>query len=217
MTWLLLFTLCTCLAVASLVGMAYASPAQQAVAPVVAGTYSGNVIVTEPAPLGALSLVLGVQANGNALTGQVDAVQTLVFLGGPSVTGSVTASAGVTPTLQIDSEVFTDIVSGRTVRRQFILTGVVLNEGNTLRGDYRETITGFTPEPMVVKGTFLLVRPSGSQVIITPPNGNTPTPTPVTPGPVPPTATPTATATPPGNGGSGSNRLMLPIIMQSRG
>ncbi|MCB0111523.1 MAG: hypothetical protein KDE53_36625 [Caldilineaceae bacterium] len=135
--------------------------------PVVAGTYSGNVVVKEPAPLGGLTLVLGISNTDGTLAGKVDDTQTMVFLGGPSFIGSVTASTGVTPTFRIDSESFTGVISGRTVQRKFTLIGEVLDDGDMLQGSYQESITGFTPKPMLVKGTFLLVRPSGSSVLLT--------------------------------------------------
>lgn len=163
------------------------APAQQ-VATELAGTYSGNVIVSAPAPLGALTLVFGVRNNGGALSGEVDPTQTMVFLGGPSFTGTVSAGAAITPTFRIDSETFTRVVSGRSVQRKFTLTGEVLDNGNALQGTYAETITGFTPAPMVVQGTFHLVRPFNSKVILAPQVGAPPTPTPIVPDPdvVPP-------------------------------
>lgn len=183
------------------------------------GTYAGSVTVDEPTSLGALDLVFTVTEQGGTLSGKVTAARTQVFLGGPTFTGSVTASQGVTTAFRIDSAVFTGIVSGRSVQRQFTLIGEVLDDADTLRGQYTETITGFTPKPLLVKGKFLLVRPNGSQVIIDEPapGTGTPTATPTVTG-TPPTATPTATATPPGNpGGGGSNRLYLPLISQNSG
>ncbi|RIK40801.1 MAG: hypothetical protein DCC55_13990, partial [Chloroflexi bacterium] len=181
--------------------MVTAGPAAQLAAGaeplVVTGSYAGSVTVSEPAPLGALDLALSVSDTGGALSGQVNAARTQVFLGGPTFTGSVTASQGITPTFRIDSAVFAGVVSGRSVQRQFTLVGEVLNGANILRGQYTETITGFTPHPLLVTGKFLLVRPNGSRAL--PPDGpNTPTATatatattnPVTPA----TATATATA-----------------------
>ena len=190
---------------------------------IVTGSYAGSVTISEPAPLGALDLALNVTDAGGALSGLVNAAKTQVFLGGPTFTGSVTVSQGVTPTFRIDSAVFAGVVSGRSVQRQFTLTGEIVNEANTLRGQYIETITGFTPHPLLVTGKFLVVRPTGSQVLQPAPGGpDTPTATPTattdpaTPATATPTATATATATatPPGNpGGGGSTSLVyLPVI-----
>jgi hypothetical protein len=182
------------------------APAQQVVAEL-AGTYSGNVVVREPVALGALTLVLGVTNNGGVLNGAVDPSQTLVFLGGPSFTGNVIAGEGITPTFRIDSESFTREVSGRNTVRKFTLMGEVLDNGNVLKGNYLETINGFTPQPMLVTGTFHLVRPAGSQLVITPGVGATPTPMP--PGPVVTPPGPVVTPTGPDDEGT---TILLPVI-----
>lgn len=183
----------------------------------VAGSYTGIVNVTEPAPLGVLDLLLEITSAGDALSGQVNAIKTQVFLGGPTFTGSVTASQGITPTVRIESQTFSGTVSGRTVQRRFLLTGDVLDGGDTLRGIYTETIVGFKPQPMLVKGTFLLARPSGVTEIVTvpTPRGTPPVPTPATPGPGgPPTPTVTATAIVPPGSGNGP-KLYLPLVQRA--
>ena len=205
--------------------MVKAGPQAQSVADtaalVVTGSYAGSVTVSEPAPLGALDLVLNIADTAGALSGQVDATKTQVFLGGPSFTGVVTATQGLTPTFRIDSAAFTGLVSGRQVQRQFRLTGEISNNADTLRGQYTETIIGFTPHPLLVKGKFLLVRPNGSQVVPTPPvTPGTVTPTATstataTATTTPATATPTATATQPGNPGQGAVLVYVPLIINS--
>ncbi|MFN8445749.1 MAG: hypothetical protein U0175_33475 [Caldilineaceae bacterium] len=175
----------------------------------VTGTYSGSVTIDQPAPLGALDLVISITDNGGKLSGQVNAAKTQVFLGGPTFSGTVSNSQGISPTFRIDSQLFTGQVSGRTVQRQFTITGMVADQANTLRGQYTETITGFTPKPLLVKGRFSLVRPSGSRVILP-----EVTPTPTVTG-VPNTPTRTPTATPPGTGDS-SHSLYLPIVSKNR-
>jgi hypothetical protein len=135
----------------------------------VAGSYAGSVNVREPAPLGALTMLLEITGTNGALAGQVNAIKTQVFLGSPTFTGVVTATQGVTPTLRIESQTFAGVVSGRPVQRRFLLTGEVLDNGNILRGDYAETIIGFQPKPLLVKGKFLLLRPEGVARIITVP------------------------------------------------
>lgn len=183
----------------------------------VAGSYAGSVNVREPAPLGALTLLIEITGTNGALAGQVNAIKTQVFLSSPTFTGIVTATQGVTPTLRIESQTFAGVVSGRPVQRRFLLTGEVLDNGNILRGDYAETISGFQPKPLLVKGKFLLLRPDGVTRIITvpTPRGSTPTATPPGPG-GPPTVTPTAT-TPsvPNNPGAQDKRLYLPLISKN--
>src|SRR5262245_17469777 len=137
--------------------------AAPAASQLVAGSYSGTVGVIEPAPLGDLDLYLDVTSANGVLSGKVNADKTQVFLGGPTFTGIVTSTQGVTPTLRIESETFSSVVSGRSVQRNFVLTGEILDGGDRLRGNYTETIVGFKPHPMLVKGTFLMVRPSGVQ------------------------------------------------------
>jgi len=185
----------------------------------VAGSYAGSVNVREPAPLGALTMLIEITGTNGVLAGRVSALKTQVFLGSPTFTGIVTATQGVTPTLRIESQTFAGVVSGRPVQRRFLLTGEVLDNGNILRGDYAETIVGFQPKPLLVKGKFLLLRPEGvSRIITVPtPRGSTPTATPPGPG-GPPTVTPTAT-TPslPNNPGAQNKRLYLPLISKTAG
>lgn len=181
----------------------------------VAGSYAGTVLVSEPAPLGDLDLLLDITSANGQLAGQVNPAKTQVFLGGPKFTGTVTASPGITPTVRIESQTFSGVVSGRTVQRSFVLTGEVLDAGNQLRGVYTETITGFKPHPMQVKGTFLLMRPDGVTAILSVPTPRgTPPATPTTPGTGPGTGgspTPTATSTPPA-GASNGVKLYLPLV-----
>ena len=183
----------------------------------VSGTYDGSVTVNEPAPLGELALRLDINSGNGALSGQVNPIKTQVFLGGPTFTGQVTVTSGMTPTVRIESQLYSGTVSGRTIQRRFVLTGAVLDDGNGLRGDYTETILGFAAQPMLIKGKFLLTRPNGLASIVTVPApvGSTPTSTPTQPGPGgPPTLTPTATATTvPGN--SLDKRIYLPIVSKA--
>lgn len=192
-----------------------AAPGQALAVELVSGTYVGGVTVREPAPLGTLDLRLDIVGTNGKLTGQVNPIKTQVFLGGPTFTGQVTVTQGLTPTVRIDSQTFSGTVSGRAVQRRFVLVGEVLDQGNGLRGDYTETIIGFKAQPLLVKGSFLLLRPTGLQRIVTvpAPDGSTPTATPTKPGPGdPPTLTPTATT--PGNGNPGplNKRVFLPLV-----
>ncbi|MEM7126080.1 MAG: hypothetical protein AAF702_07120 [Chloroflexota bacterium] len=167
----------------------------------VVGTYAGSVIITEPFPLGTLDLVFSIDGESTALEGRVIPGKTQVFLGAPSLAGSISTSDGITPTIQLESERFTDEISGRQVQRRFSLIGEVQNNSNQLAGTYREIIEGFKPQPMEIIGTFSVVRPAGAEIIIDIPPTPTPTPMPtetLAPGQPTPTRTPfgpTATAT----------------------
>lgn len=188
----------------------------------VAGTYLGSVTIDEPVPLGALELVFNLNDNNGALSGEVVANRTQVFLGGPTITGNLTAGPNGAATFQLESERFVSQISGRTVERQFTLIGTVEGDGNLLSGEYTEIIENFKPAPMLVKGAFRVVRPFGStDVLPLPGNPVTPTATPTAIDPNnPPTSTPTATPTVtrvPGSGEPENSVLFLPIIMQNGG
>jgi hypothetical protein len=129
----------------------------------ISGRYAGTIVITEPVQLGVLDLAFDISKVEGTLTGTVVATQTQVYLGAPALQGSITSSSeAITSTFRLDSEDFSGEVSGRTVERRFTLVGEVLNEGDVLQGQYEETIEGFTPDPLLVRGTFLVVRPSRS-------------------------------------------------------
>ncbi|MCL4862624.1 MAG: tandem-95 repeat protein, partial [Caldilineaceae bacterium] len=77
--------------------------------------------------------------------------------------------------LKLQSERVTLTVAGQTVTRQFILTSTsVEDKGNILRGAYRETVWGFSPQPATVVGTFALRRPVFGAAQTNPDDPNTP-------------------------------------------
>jgi hypothetical protein len=136
----------------------------------VSGRYAGTVVVSTPVSLGVLDLAFEVGDVNGVLSGTVDATHTQVFLAEPMLQGSITSSPGaITPTFRLASEAFDVVISGRTVSRHFSLAGEVLKNGDVLQGQYEEVIEGFTPEPVMVTGTFLLVRPFGSTGTSAPP------------------------------------------------
>ncbi|MCX6047968.1 MAG: cadherin-like domain-containing protein [Chloroflexi bacterium] len=182
----------------TLVQTAQNQPAQSSAAQLV-GNYSGAIklnvtvggvysdtLATPPAPgagtptppdLGSIDLSLQLSQADNALTGYVSLDKTLVYsvehtLGagaasvkiGPYLNGSFD---GVNLTVQ--SEKVALIVSGRTVQRQFRLTGTsTASDGGQISGEYRETLWGYTSVPVTVIGSFTLQRPGfGSNVPVT--------------------------------------------------
>jgi hypothetical protein len=125
--------------------------------------------------LGSIDLVLKLTQTGMAVNGHVGLTReqdlnattlatSLVFTGehvingalvGPLVTGTFDGAL-----LKLQSERVTLTVAGQTITRQFILTSTsVEDNGNILRGAYRETVWGFSPQPATVVGTFALRRP----------------------------------------------------------
>jgi len=125
------------------------------------GNYAGTVAISSPVSLGLLDLVFEIDDVDGVLAGAVSLTQTQVFLAAPALHGSITSSPdAITPTFRLDSEVFTATVSGREVVRHFSLVGEALNNGDVLRGQYEETIEGFTPNSLLITGAFLVVRPS---------------------------------------------------------
>lgn len=126
---------------------------------VVSGTYQGMVAITIPVQLGVIDLGFGLERQGNALSGQVSITDTLVYAGAPAISGSVTGLSTSHPTFQLASEIFTDTIAGRLVQRSFMMSGDVQQNGAILSGVYTETITGLTPDPMIVVGDFMLSRP----------------------------------------------------------
>jgi hypothetical protein len=140
---------------------------------VVGGVFSDTLAaptapITNGVGLGDIDLALQLTQTGNALSGYVSLDKTLVFsvehtLGsgaasvkiGPFVNGSA-ADANFT----LQSERVAMLVSGRTAQRQFRLIGASsTGNGSVIKGEYRETLWGYTAVPVTVIGTFTLQRP----------------------------------------------------------
>ncbi|MCW5852228.1 MAG: hypothetical protein KIT87_19295 [Anaerolineae bacterium] len=158
---------------------------------------------------------------------------------GPRVTGTFDGT-----TLTLTSEQYTlllapakRLTNGYTipeqrVTRQFSLVGTVQNEGNTLTGEYRETVWGYGQQPSTAIGRFTLNRPVFTNVTPLPTQTSGPTrtttytPT-VGPSPTPtteasptytptssisPTRTPTSTPSPTVTGTTSLHRIYLPLV-----
>jgi hypothetical protein len=126
--------------------------------PFLDGHFTGTVAITEPVALGAFDLAINLSNAGSTLSGTVDITQTMAFSKATSLKGTITSTSSTTPTFRLTAEPFTESMSGQPVKRSFVLTGEVERDGSALRGQYVETIEGYTPEPLNVRGTFLLVR-----------------------------------------------------------
>ncbi len=129
---------------------------------VISGTYLGTIAISMPVQLGVLDLAFDLSDSGSAFSGAIDPSRTLVYSGAPTLNGGLTSN-GITPTFRLDSELFSDFVSGRQVQRSFSLFGEVWEDGEILYGQYTETITGFTPQPLTMQGLFMVVRPEPNQ------------------------------------------------------
>ncbi len=174
--------------------------------------------------LGSIDLGLLLRQTGSSVTGYVDLDHTLVFTRELTIQATPvgptpfpgTPAPGATPlavgpqvdgtfdgtTLELRSGVLTtDMINPndeKPVTRQFSLKGKVERPGNliTFTGEYRETVTGYMPQPVTIIGSFMLF-----QVVFAP--DATPTPTATLPaGASTFTPTPTATATTPAGGSS---------------
>ncbi len=151
----------------------------------VGGVYS-DTLATPPPPgtgtpappdLGSIDLSLQLNQSGSAVSGYVSLDKTLVYSIEHTL-GSGTAAVKIGPyingifdgtNLNLQSEKVTLVVSGRTVQRQFRLTGTsTVADGGQVNGEYRETLWGYTSVPVTVIGNFTLQRPGfGSNVAVT--------------------------------------------------
>lgn len=127
--------------------------------PNLSNVYNGMIAISAPVQLGVIDLSLTLGQENDTLAGYINITDTLVYSGTPAVTGVLIDNGVLTPTFQLTSEPFTITVAGRDVQRTFQLSGDVLDNGVTLQGTYSETLTGLTPEPLVVVGEFILTRP----------------------------------------------------------
>jgi hypothetical protein len=130
-----------------------------------------------PPDLGSIDLSLQLSQTSNALSGYVNLDKTLVF-GAEHTLGSGASSLKIGPyvngtfdgtNLVLQSERVSIVASGRTVQRQFRITGkIAKSDGSQISGEYRETLWGYTSVPVTVIGTFTLQRPVfGSSVPVT--------------------------------------------------
>jgi hypothetical protein len=126
------------------------------------GLYAGSVVVTSPQHMPELDMNLVLTANGDSISGYLDAAQGLHFSvvdeatgHGPAVSGSWNGDS-----FELQSEPFMTILdTGPSVTRQVILhSGVISDSGEYLSGLYSETLAGLTPQPMVIYGEIKLWR-----------------------------------------------------------
>ena len=150
--------------------------------------------------LGVIDLSLELTQAGQTLSGHVSLDKTLVFDVAHTVgTGANTVEIGPYvngviegANLALQSEKVSIVLGGRTIQRQFRLTGMTTSsDGSKVSGEYRETLWGYTTAPVTVVGTFSLQRPVFSTAI--PDSGG---------------------GEGGGGGGSGSVSIYLPVIVR---
>ncbi len=147
----------------------------------VGGVYSDTLAIPAPAEgapappdLGNIDLSLELTQSGNAISGHVSLDKTLVFnVEHTSGTGANSIEIGpyvygvidVTK-FTLESEKASSVIGGRTIQRQFRLTGTsISSDGSKVSGEYRETLWGYTNVPVTVIGAFSLVRPTFSTTV----------------------------------------------------
>ncbi|WP_295394626.1 hypothetical protein [uncultured Thiodictyon sp.] len=148
--------------------LAASCPAAADTANPLTGTYYGTATIDTPASIGTIDLAFYLDVTGSAIQSArsyIDLGQTLLFpavappIGGKDVGPRVSGSLGPTG-FSLSSQSFQSVVSGKTVNRRIVLNqATVGNGGTSLSGTYTETVTGLTPEDLVISGTFILAKP----------------------------------------------------------
>lgn len=140
--------------------------------PELTGDYVGTVdlayslpgVFTDPLPapnplpavdLGQIDFGLVLAQVGATVTGHVELTTTLVFSGHVGLTGSL-SGAEVTLTSEVVPH---QTAAGQTLERQFRLVGA-LDADNVLKGEYRETVWGYGPQPFTMVGSATLLGPT---------------------------------------------------------
>ena len=154
------------------------------------GVYSDSLATPTPRPagtpapadVGQIDLALFLNQTGNAVSGYINLEKSLVFSmehtiqATPVAFAVITGQASLAPVavkigpyvqgtfdgtnLSVQSERITQVVAGRTLQRQFRVTGTLKSgDPNTLVGEYRETLWGYGPQALTVLGVFEISRP----------------------------------------------------------
>jgi hypothetical protein len=143
------------------------------------GMYYGTATITLPANLGTVDLAFYLDVTGMAIqhdTSYIVLEKTLLFPAVPPQVGSKDVGPRVTGTLSLTGfSLTTDPFESTVVERyhpdgrpliatrQIVLSNTkVADAGNAIGGDFTETITDLDKNPIIVKGTFILIRPSAA-------------------------------------------------------
>lgn len=137
------------------------------------GFYYGTATISQPASLGGVDLAFYLDVSGAAIqqaSSYIDLDKTLMFpavnpkLGGkavgPRVNGTLGASA-----FTLQSQAFPGQAGGKAVTRRIRLDNAKVSHGGAaIAGNYTETVTGLLAAPLVIKGTFQLMKPVAASV-----------------------------------------------------
>lgn len=188
----------------------FAAGSQDAIA-LLSGSYTGTIAINEPLALGVLDISFTLTNTNGTLTGVLNDSGTLAYPSAAGLQGSITGRIdGITPTFRIETKLpFTSVVSGREVARSLRIDGSAYEDGNVIMGAYTETISGFTPQPLIVNGMFLASRPAPLSA------SSVPGVTPVTPVPTPTNTNATPGSTPTLLPGS-QKRVYLPLVTNKK-
>lgn len=132
------------------------------------GEYTDHLPEPEEKPeLGSIDLGFLANCSAGSLDGYVDLSTTLVFpTNKHQITTKSEASLAVGPhitgtcsddNIEIKSERFEQTTeAGQNVKRQFQLIGALDSAANAYKGEYRETLWGYGPQPFTIVGDFTL-------------------------------------------------------------
>lgn len=154
---------------------AIAAPTQ-ATAGVSGYAYRGQFFVSAPVNLGTAAIGFDLAiADDGTISGRLCRGCTPLYTEAPSISGSYDAAA---QTMSFTTAVFGGTINGREVQRTIAFSGAFDPATNELEGTYVETLTGYTPDPLVTEGEFLVTRgeapvtilPDSPAVLVNPDN-----------------------------------------------
>ncbi|MEM7113947.1 MAG: Ig-like domain-containing protein [Chloroflexota bacterium] len=122
--------------------------------------FTGTVTVREPVPMGTMAMGFSIEIDeAHVVTGSLCADCGPLF----KADGEVAVSGTYNPTertITFSTETIPYPLAGRTALRIWRFDGEISQEGNSIEGNYTETVTGFITRPVVAEGTFLVSRPA---------------------------------------------------------
>ena len=143
----------------------------QALQVVPGNAYFSTMCVDDPVTLGIMDIGFTLGFEEGAISGELCVDCTPLYTPEISPTVSGTYDAGAN-TFSFTS-VFTQTTSGKEVTRTLTFEGEIRDDGELLDGSYTETIEGYTAQPIVTDGTFLVsrlsreeIRPDGWQIYL---------------------------------------------------
>jgi len=134
----------------------------QALQVVPGDAYFGTMFVDDPVNLGVMDIGFTLSFEDGTTSGELCADCTPLYTPEISPTVSGTYDAGAN-TFSFTS-VFTQTTSGKEVTRTLTFEGEIKDSGELLEGSYTETIEGYTAQPIVTDGTFLVSQLSREEI-----------------------------------------------------